>query len=113
MSTKPSRRWFQFRLSTWFVLVGLVALSMSLRPYTEWSVDSGAVTSSSPAPPGASVIITVRHMAEVEHTWIIIKTTPNPKLAWPTLGLLALLTWKIAGQIVERRRSRRATAPLT
>jgi hypothetical protein len=27
MQSFPPRRWFQFRLSTWFVLVGIVALS--------------------------------------------------------------------------------------
>jgi len=33
MPLLPPRRWFRFRLSTWFVLVALLAWAMTLRPY--------------------------------------------------------------------------------
>ena len=38
MATSP-RRWFQFKLSTWFVLVGIVAWAMMLRPWGVRIVD--------------------------------------------------------------------------
>jgi len=38
---KPRRRWFQFRLSTWFVLVAIVSWGMLLQPKMNFAHSSG------------------------------------------------------------------------
>jgi hypothetical protein len=52
----PPLRWFQFRLSTWFVLVGILAWTFSvLPPYYRVFGPSMRLSESSVAPPNAQV----------------------------------------------------------
>ncbi|MBX9790712.1 MAG: hypothetical protein K2Y37_17485 [Pirellulales bacterium] len=110
----PSRRWFQFRLSTWFVLVAILAWAMVCWPWvtsiTEQGVSLGFLHPKLPF--GARVT----HMRgpdqsppdapprPVEHYWERNVLRVNPQLAFPGLGLAAFFAWKAAWAVVERRR---------
>ena len=93
------RRWFQFRLSTWFVLVAILAWAMTCRPYYTF-IDGWW-----------------KHMDERGSTWSRgpLPISPdevrmNPQLVWPALALATFLTWKAAWAVIERRR-RPSAAP--
>ncbi len=102
----PPRRWFQFRLSTWFVLVTFVAWGMACQP---WIVREERVVYVSHSdfqaakdPLGLQHERTIgggietlddgsaRYHYRSEHH------KPNAKLIWPALALAAFLVWKAA-----------------
>lgn len=68
------RRWFQFRLTTWFVLVAILAWAM-----TEWPW-----------------VVTAQTIAEEQRTL-------NQALKPPALALAAFVGWKTAWMIAGRR----------
>jgi len=75
-TSAPRRRWFQFKVSTWFVLVGILCWALACRPWWFEFV--------------------------TEQTFISL----NIALAYPTLALLAFIAWKVAWLVVERRSQR-------
>lgn len=94
-----SRRWFQFRLSTWFVLVGIVAWAMWLGPLSK---RQESARRNNPANPGQPEYYQVTY------------TAINPSRAlYPALALVALVGGKTAWRIVERRRAKAAADSLT
>lgn len=110
MDEKPNRtwrRWFQFRLSTWLVLVGIVAWAMATRPYvvindgTEsvWVHGFGRFI----AQPGETHIQFGTRQIAVDRRHI------NPRLRWPALALTAFIGWKAFWLIPEIRRENRPT----
>src|SRR5262245_40437287 len=54
----PRRRWFQFKLSTWFVLIAILAWAMMLRPYYGRTVVS---VSTQPTTPSAGDELFLSH----------------------------------------------------
>lgn len=84
----PPRRWFQFRLSTWFVLVGIVAWALVSQPFVVESLGPRAGIMS--GPPWDPIYVVERR--------------PNLKLIYPALALAAFLSWKLLWLVVERRR---------
>lgn len=85
------RRCFQFRLSTWFVLVGILAWAMVIRSATP------------PAP---------IHFGHKDVLLIPFKPTFSEKgefpLMYPTLALAAFAGWKVAWAIGRRVQAKRA-----
>jgi hypothetical protein len=93
--TTPRRRWFQFKLSTWFVLVAILCWALACWP---WVTYREIVVRGQQAATGAIVFggIVQRHYSL------------EPAFVWSTLALLAFLTWKTVWLMVERRRARAA-----
>lgn len=111
MPLLPSRRWFQFRLSTWFVLVAILAWAMGLRPRGYVQVyDNPKVLLHRgwwPGPEHPDYFQLVLQSAQA-HSFrgIAIGFGPNPAIVYPFLALAAFVGWKGAWAIVERRRQR-------
>jgi hypothetical protein len=100
----PLRRWFQFRLSTWFVLVAIIAWAMTCRPYY-WEIFGSTIEPASIGFNDADPY----HLNEPsrEH-----RKKFNPSLRWPALALTAFLTWKAAWAVGPRLiRRHRSAAP--
>lgn len=87
MNAKPNRTYrsfFQFRLSTWLVLVGILAWMMACQPYWVPGYRGKGI------PPDA---------------WLL-----NPQFKWPALALVAFMGWKTFWLVRERRRERSTIA---
>jgi len=112
----PARRWFQFRLSTWFVLVAILVWAMTEWPYSithrrEWHHEGVPLLSTH-----STQAWDRQHPwpADAEHyigngeggVWWTVRSRPNPGLKWPALALALFLTWKAAWALIERRRGR-------
>jgi len=112
----PSRRWFQFRLSTWFVLVAILCWAMAIRPWATWYTEQGVVrTFGEPKLPFGARVVWIHGPDEgppdaaaipPAHLWERNILRVNPRLAWPALALAAFVAWKVAWAVVERRRTR-------
>lgn len=101
MTETPKRRWFQFRLGTWFILIGIVAWVMAT-PWEIW-VDSRTL--------GLFAIPTRNDFFEVESSTsggppagAILILVLNPALFWPAMAAVSFACWKLVWRIVERRR---------
>lgn len=97
MPILPPRRWFQFSLSNWFVLVAILAWAMWLRPM----VTRVELQTPPEFAPNGSRIWYQQPLVEIEHRSI------NPALLWPAIAFTALIIWNagwIAGQNAERRK---------
>lgn len=91
---KP-RHWFQFRLSTWFVLVGILAWAIATWPWIYFV--SMEVTG--PIKYGDGVVVGPMETAA---------TRVNPAFKYPAIALAIWVVWKlgwIAGQYSERRKT--------
>ena len=95
----PPRRWFQFRLSTWFVLVGILAWAMMCRP---WTLPARIVEGSDVQ----GLTVEVRPGDFEMAGQFRMEVPMNPALRYPALALAALVGWRAAWAIVERRRKR-------
>lgn len=116
MRFSPWRRWFQFRLSTWFVLVAILAWAMTCRPYYGWTI-----TRRSGTPIEITGIVEEQlavHRIKVtklgrdaagRNAFIEYREQINRQLAWPALALLSFLAWKAAWGIAPRFSKRRCT----
>ena len=105
----PPRRWLQFRLSTWFVLVAVLGWAMTCRPYYKDFHDVVVEHE------GGSGILSFGFNDEDPYHTALLATLHaqvglNPELRWPTLALAAFLAWKAAWAVAERRR-RQSAAP--
>lgn len=76
MSEKPRRRWFQFRLSTWLVLVAIAAWAMACWPWLAPRNEAEVIISRqfTLLIPGGTVLSWVDPFAGVQ---------VNPSLRWP------------------------------
>lgn len=107
----PPRRWYQFRLSTILVLVGLAAWMMAIGgpfrsdfrkiTHAEWLRSGGRSTQlerdlDSLSGTGPLINPTRMHWRHIEGT--------ASQQFWPTLALVAFLTWKLAWAIAARRK---------
>jgi len=104
----PPRRWFQFRLSTWFVLVAILAYAMTCRPW--WSTRDllMGIESHRLQPLGWTYEGSEPFDGKVLMFWSLPKNRPNPELVRPALALAAFLAWKAAWAVVQRRRRQTA-----
>lgn len=112
MPEKPNRtyrRWFQFRLSTWLVLVAIVAWAMALGVRSErtfWVSKSEDFWRSGrqPQPIGFRPTGSIRYSGN-RHGWQtqFRSMMPNPKLKYPILALVAFIGWKAFWLVRERR----------
>ncbi len=100
--TIPPRRWFQFKLSTWFVLVGITAWVMMLKPFfSSESLTAGQLT-------GRNGLYVNIGMESWENApYLLFRIGPAPELAGPVIALLAFVGWKAAWAI---RRGERGEA---
>lgn len=92
----PHRRWYQFRLTTWFMLVAILAWALTLRPWI--------VTKQTPIRYGLPADEEVFRQWERESRPYI-----NPSLLYPALAFTSFVGWKCFWLIVERRRNRSET----
>ena len=99
----PPRRWFQWKLSTWFVLVAGVAWTLAMRPYLGYQGRN---------PPTMNMLI---GDIEGRHSVLVLAITgpgqdrlyaviigPFPWLFIPALALAAFVGWKAAWTIWRR-----------
>jgi len=136
MTDSPARRrWFQFRLSTWFILVGILGLAMAARPSVH--LDGAARL------PQSNDNYLLIGLAAGQNVWRLILTetfeydsrvaesyVQSPYKFWlvwanadgwsslhigashslmaAILALLAFLVWKVAWLVIARRRARAA-----
>ena len=114
MDEKPKRRWFQFRLSAWFVLVAILAWAMTCRPL--YVVGEGVIEVSRGEFVANWIDLhygafemddgSLRYFRKFEHRGL------NQRLYWPALALAAFLAWKAAWAIGPRLvRRRKSAAP--
>jgi hypothetical protein len=122
MRLLPPRRWFQFRLSTWLLLIAILCWAMSARPYARsyWSLVSVAPVLGMPR--DATVEgrqILGNYPGDLDNPdfpeWLQAAAEPvssknrsaqlqlenhvdiNPRLRYPAAALLAFIHWKAAG----------------
>ncbi|MGE0536597.1 MAG: hypothetical protein AB7O68_16625 [Pirellulales bacterium] len=119
MADPPKRRWFQFRLSTWFVLVAIVAWAMVEMRHTEWEIVHRTY-SGKLAPTefwremnkeGIQVVELEGHGNQIEVMGLRRRFGRPPQYVWPALALAGFLSWKTAwaiGPRIVRRRDARA-----
>lgn len=86
---QPRRRWPQLRLSTWLILIAILAWAMAVRPFFLRS----ALTA-----PGAQPIPLDKSL--------VVVTDLNPRLHGPALAMATFLAWQLAWLLIERRRQR-------
>jgi hypothetical protein len=119
------RRWFQVQLSTVFVLVGIAAWAMAIRPYTIRKTE--LVFTRQGEPPRVISTFAGHYGDPGSEEWLqtgagIPQPTPgryemapsnfpNPRLAWPVLALGCFAAWKAGWAIVERRKARSEPTP--
>ncbi len=86
------RRWFQFKLSTWFVLTVITAWAMTQWPWIVDSVDYRVVGTDARG----------KLIWKSEDITIL-----NPALLWPGIVFVAFLIWKTAWPMMQRQYSER------
>lgn len=107
MKARPKRRWLQSRLSTWLVLIGILAWTMAIQPgfwfhhikapYTQ-HIDDGWY--------GDFLIGRLHTNPQVPgHYWRIIYFFPA-QIRWPVLALVTFLGWKLIWPRIRRWHSR-------
>jgi len=119
-----TRRWYQFKLSTILLLVGILAWAMALRPWMTYDFQSYSPVADNP---GAGIDFSwyaeggaYRYEGFYVWAWTIHRSPrsldglhliagPN-EVAWPALALIAFLTWKLGWAVVARRKRRREGA---
>jgi len=88
MAHLPSRRWLQFRLSTWCALVAILGLALACGPV--WLVEP-VDFAPEPFPVGGGL---------PHHTF---RVRFNPRTWWPVLATVALVAWR-GGWVLWTRR---------
>jgi hypothetical protein len=95
MRLLPLRRWFQFRLSTWFVLVAILGWAMVVRETTHTyevrAFDAYRLRSKRD--------LRVSYDSKRDVTTISYRQWRPDAMAWPALALVAFLSWKAAWAI--------------
>lgn len=103
MEEKPKRRWFQFRLSTWLVLIGILAWFLAIG--SKLQTDSGEPAGFDYGDDGWAGFFLISRASgpptPTDH-WGIMYFFP-PEVRWPVLALAGFLAWKYLWP--RRRRS--------
>lgn len=98
------RHWLQFRLSTWFVLIGILAWGVTARPWIVPTVAFSGYRRKHEVYPDLRA--GSQFVAVVTETY-----TLNPALLGPTLALAAFVGWKAAWAIGRRVKARKDEQP--
>ncbi len=102
---RPPRRWFQYRLTTWFVLVAILAWAMLQRPFLVTSWDQLSTRKILGQGVGGGVLVGA----------VVVEVhSLNPALLYPALALAAFVGWKAARAIwrrVVRRKAKQGQRP--
>lgn len=110
----PTRRWFQFRLTTWFVLVAILAWAMLLGPKAD-RVFIYRLYHNRPLPFDAYSVKQFKNIGEYSFgsksftKSEITRSVINPAHFYPALALAAFIGWKVAWAMQRRLKAR--TAP--
>lgn len=106
---RPKFRWFQWRLSTWLVLVAIAAWAMATRPVVH--LEHGANGNEDRfALQIFAGFLAPTSTSGIKAGWCLTVDIPKQSV-WPVLALLAFLAWKLAWRVAERRRERGKLAP--
>src|SRR5664279_1975087 len=101
MPIPPRRRWFQFGLSSLFVLVAIVALATRAWQWVIVYVDMEhpiPATSADYSVAEWQELMATRFTKPEKYNFL---RQPNPELVWPALAIVAFIAWKSARLIVE------------
>lgn len=91
-------RWYQFRLSTWLVLVAILGWAMALKAYVK-VVDPY----SRGFYPDEIVFDFKMYVPEWNWRYFLAIALGPTSVVWPALALAAFIAWKVAWRVVERR----------
>lgn len=94
-----AKRWFQWRLSTWFVLVAILAWALIHKPY---------VIPAAPLPPDPMFLAKGVNSGATLSGRLNVDRKLNPALMEPCIALLAFIAWKVAWRVLERSREKPA-----
>lgn len=119
MSNVLTRTWksrFQFRLSTWLVLIGIMAWEMALRPRarliysTSWTGYSEFGTR---VDDYATWTFQMSGNSAGENVFFgaVLEISPFPAVLYPALAVLTFIAWKFFQQRRMRRCERAIDAP--
>lgn len=92
-NVRSKRRWFQFRLTTWFVFVAILAWAMLQWPWMTTTVESRSWMS----PPVAQEPIRGQRqlVSDLDGITTVHKIRHlNPALLYPALALTTFIVWK-------------------
>jgi hypothetical protein len=110
MPLLPSRRWLQFRLSTWFVLVAILGWAMATRPYYGWfvsrqlgTIEQVRAIATEQTGRFSFKSTTMGYDAAGADAWLEQRQQFNPRLKWPALALAVFLAWKAAWAAIACR----------
>lgn len=106
----PPRRWFQFRLSTWFILVVILGWAMACQPWIVHARFGVAPRGFASSTPKLVTFLNVKYVRRFTTPYLYDEFGLNRKLGGPALAVAAFLAWKAAWAVVERRR-RQSAAP--
>lgn len=110
------KRWFQFRLSTWLVLIAIMAWAMALRPRaylicsTTWTLYA---TFGTRLDDDATWTFQFSGNSSGENTFFAVglEISPFPSILYPALALVAFTAWKLFQLRRIRRRQQEMHAP--
>lgn len=118
LTQRSRRRWFKLRLSTWFVLMGILTWAMTCWPWIVTRPQWELCPPNKPSPvgfdrstyPGRWIWLATREPAYVWIDWrkqqafVLVDTpTANFRLLYPALALAAFAGSKVGWLIVERQ----------
>jgi hypothetical protein len=98
----PPRRWYQFKLSTWFVLVAIMAWAVALRPVYLFESGGGAA----PFAPRHTKLLLIHVYYGSSGGHFCQVAFYVPRLLWILVPLVAFVGWKAAwaaGRRVARK----------
>jgi hypothetical protein len=110
----PPRRWFQFRLSTWFVLVAILGWAMTVWPYFDEFAALVELIKATvhPSTGGIDQPYHIPYWGLSQFLWFWKLKLSVEELEGPALALAAFLAWKAAWAVGPRLvRRRRSAAP--
>ncbi|MGE0535730.1 MAG: hypothetical protein AB7O68_12195 [Pirellulales bacterium] len=111
MAARPKRRWIQFRLSTWLLLVGIIGWTMALPPgldFFHYRIATPHPWRVVKQPARWHVRFTVARFVSESHGddgWGLGLNFPDGA-QWPVAALATFLVGKTAWGAIERRRRR-------
>lgn len=116
MTPTPPRRWYQFKLSTILVLVGIAAWAMACGPWVSKSLESWGTFGNSVGgkvewgstdlrfvTPNEDDSLRLHLFAQRDGLGYHLELSIGPQeIIWPILALAVFITWKLGWAIVAR-----------
>ncbi len=122
LPTAENRRWFQFRLSTWLVLIAIIAWAMAQRPSADYGYHGGPNSATTHgasisflldqptravlkgqgwSPDADDFTLTVTVLTNTTMHWLWVTVGPK-RLLLPALALVVFVAWKVSWQFIHR-----------